>query len=103
MTHETIGTRGAPFGVRPEKLKSSTQSSCSPIPLNTIDNNSTFQVLTPSILKNLIAEWLRTHGIDPACRAETLGVEEYARLADAWVIFPRSAAHPWLHQRKESN
>ena len=39
--------------------------------------------------KNLVDQWLRRQGINPQARAETLGVEDYARLAGPWAIFRR--------------
>ena len=36
-----------------------------------------------------VEKWLQEHSVSPAVRAETLGVADFAKLADAWSIFRR--------------
>jgi 16S rRNA (adenine1518-N6/adenine1519-N6)-dimethyltransferase len=36
-----------------------------------------------------VEKWLGAHGISPACRAETVALADYAKLAGAWSIFRR--------------
>ncbi|HVO33808.1 MAG TPA: 16S rRNA (adenine(1518)-N(6)/adenine(1519)-N(6))-dimethyltransferase RsmA [Elusimicrobiota bacterium] len=36
-----------------------------------------------------LERWLQNQGVDPASRAETVRLADYARIADAWAIFRR--------------
>lgn len=52
----------------------------------TLANSLTFFAQAP---KKDVEKWLCDHAIDPALRAERLGLHDYARLAGAWAIFRR--------------
>jgi len=52
----------------------------------TLANSLAFHVSAP---KEKIESWLRTQRIDPAARAESLGLADYARMAGPWAIFRR--------------
>jgi 16S rRNA (adenine1518-N6/adenine1519-N6)-dimethyltransferase len=39
--------------------------------------------------RSKVEVWLREHQVDPSVRAETLGLEHYVRLAEAWGFFRR--------------
>lgn len=36
-----------------------------------------------------VGKWIESQGISPAVRAETLGLDDYVRMAEAWAIFRR--------------